>query len=399
MPTDWMMQAEAMREELIARRRDFHQHPELAFQETRTAGIVAHELNQLGLEVITGVGKTGVVGILEGEHEGPTVLVRCDMDALPIVEANTTDYISTAPGKMHACGHDGHTAIGLGVARMLAAQRPSMAGRVKFMFQPAEEIAQGAQAMIRDGVLSNPAPEVSLGLHLWNSLPVGEIGITAGPAMSGIDTFSIIVRGNGGHSASPEQTHDPVIAGALIVNALQTIASRNVSGFDTAIVSVTTFHAGDADNVIPSEAKLTGTFRSFRPEIHDLIERRLREIATGIAASLQCTADVVSASLTPPLVNDAETVNRLRTAFSQIKPSTSGSLVWREQVQWMAAEDMAIVLSKVPGAFLFVGSANPERDLMYPHHHPRFDFDEAALPIAAGLLATAVAEYVLPETR
>ncbi len=252
MPMDWMSSAQSLRDEMVERRRDLHRHPELGFDEVRTAGIVAKELGELGLEVITGVGKTGVVGILDGKRDGPTVMVRCDMDALPIVEANHTDYISETPGKMHACGHDGHTTIGLAVAKMLAEKRQEMAGRIKFVFQPAEEIGYGAQAMIDDGVLTNPAPQVCLGLHLLNNLPFGEIGLTAGPIMSGADVFTVTIRGSGGHGAQPEQTRDPIAAGAQIISALQTVISRNVSGLDTAVLSVTTFHAGEAPNVIPS---------------------------------------------------------------------------------------------------------------------------------------------------
>ena len=394
MPIDWMSRAQAMRDELVARRRDLHRHPELAFEEVRTAGIVAQELGALGLEVATGVGKTGVVGILDGTRDGPTVMVRCDMDALPVLEANQADYISQIPGKMHACGHDGHTAIGLGLARMFSEQREKLVGRIKFVFQPAEELALGAQAMIDDGVLANPAPDVCLGLHLRNDLPVGEVGLTPGPAMSSADDWRMTIRGAGGHGALPEQARDPIVAGAQIVTALQTIVSRNVSALDTAVVSVTTFHSGETTNVIPPEAVLTGTFRAYLPETRELIGRRLREIATGIAAALQCKADIEFFQLTPPLFNDPAVVNRLLEAFRQV--DTPRSLQWLDHVRWMAAEDMALFLQKVPGVYMFVGSADKARQLDYPHHHPRFDFDEDALPIGAGLLATAIAAYVLP---
>jgi amidohydrolase len=395
MPIDWMSRAEAMRDELVARRRDLHRHPELAFEEVRTAGIVAKELGELGLEVLTGVGKTGVVGILDGQRDGPTVMVRCDLDALPVTEANSTDYVSQTPGKMHACGHDGHTSIGLAVAKMLAAQREHIGGRVKFVFQPAEEIGFGAMAMIEDGALANPTPEVCLGLHLRNDVPLGEIGLHDGPVASGADTFIITIRGSGGHAALPEQTRDPIVAGAQIVNALQTVVSRNVSGWDTAVLSVTTFHAGDAMNVIPPEAKLTGTFRWFVPRVHELVRRRLGEVASGIASALQCEAEFEITSMSPPVVNDAAVTDQLRQAFSGI--TAPRPLHWAENIRWLAAEDIAFFMEKVPGTFLYVGSANPARQLNYPHHHPRFDFDEDALPIGAGLLATAVANYVMPE--
>jgi amidohydrolase len=387
---DWLAQAQALRDALVARRRDLHQHPELAFEEFRTAGIVAQELGALGLEVQTGVGRTGVVGVLEGAHDGPTVLVRCDMDALPVLEANQAEYNSLTPGKMHACGHDGHTAIGLAVARLLSAQREHMAGRVKFVFQPAEEIAQGAQAMIADGALLNPAPQVSLGLHLWNDVPVGTVSVTEGAAMAGVSDVRITISGRGGHGALPDQTHDPIVAAAQVVSALQTVVSRNVSGMDTAVVSICTFHAGEASNIIPSAAQLTGTIRTYRNETMALVTARVREVVVGVAAALGCTAEVVITPLAPPVINDAATNARLRQTFA------AAPVQLIDNARTMASEDMACFLERVPGTFFFVGSANAARGLNYAHHHPQFDFDEDALPIGAGLLAAAVASYVFP---
>lgn len=395
MPIDFMAEAKARREELVTLRRDFHLHPEIAFQEFRTAGIVANALQELGLEVSTGIGKTGVVALLDTEREGPTVLVRCDMDALPIAEENKVEYASQEAGKMHACGHDGHTAIGVVVARMLTQHRDKLTGRVKFVFQPAEEIAAGAVAMVADGVLENPTPQVSLGLHLWNSMPVGMVSLTDGPAMAGADLFKIVIRGSGGHAASPFQTRDPIIAGSQIVSALQTIVSRNVDGLDTAVVSVTTFHAGDASNVIPSVATLSGTVRTYKPEVHDLVVKRMREIITGIATAMGCTAEFEIQQVTLPVDNDLGSNNRLREAFA--RNQAAAALTYRRDERTMGAEDMAVFLNAAPGTFMFVGSANAARDLDYPHHHPRFDFDEEALLIGAGLLATAVAEYLITE--
>jgi amidohydrolase len=313
------------------------------------------------------------------------------MDALPVEEQNQTEYVSETPGKMHACGHDGHMTIGLALAKLFSEQRDQIAGRIKFVFQPAEEIAQGATAMMKDNVLGAPKPDVALGLHLWNDLPVGEVGIVSGPLMTACDTFRITIKGSGGHAALPEQTRDPIVAGAQIISALQTIVSRNVSGLDSVVVSVGTFHAGDADNVIPPQANLSGTFRTFRAETRDLVERRLNEIVTGIATAMGCEAEITSFKVTPPLVNDPGTTQRLRKVYDQ----AGFDLQWRDQVKWMAAEDMALFLKEIPGTYLLVGSANRERDLRYPHHHPRFDFDEDVLPIGVGLLATAVADYVL----
>jgi amidohydrolase len=291
---------------------------------------------------------------------------------------------------MHACGHDGHTAIMLGVAKLLTQHRDTLQGRVKFIFQPAEEIASGARAMIADGVLQSPEPVASFGLHLWNDIPIGTVSVTEGATMAGADMFTIRVRGSGGHGALPDQTRDPVLAGSQIVSALQSIVSRNVSGMDTAVVSVTMFHAGAAQNVIPDEAVLGGTFRTFRPETHALVERRLQEIASGIAASLGCTAEVETKQVTPPLVNDAESNARLREIFEHMPFNHPLNIV--DSTRTMAAEDMALFLDAAPGTYFFVGTANPAKGATYPHHHPRFDIDEDALPIGVALLCAAVSD-------
>ena len=249
--------------------------------------------------------------------------------------------------------------------------------------------------MINDGVLLDPTPQISVGLHLWNNLPVGEVGLTPGPVMASADIWKITVRGEGGHGALPEQTRDPIVAGAAIIGALQTIVSRNVSALEAAVVSATMFHGGDAMNVIPSTAEIAGGFRAYLPQTHDLVERRIHEIATGVAAALQCEVDIAIVAQTRPVVNDAEVTARLRRAFGKV--NSSYPLHLYDHARWMAAEDMAVFLEKVPGTFILVGSANHARRLDYPHHHPRFDFDEDALPLGAGLLAAAVAEYVMPE--
>ncbi|NLX09370.1 MAG: amidohydrolase [Chloroflexi bacterium] len=391
---DWKPEIRARQAAWIARRRDLHQHPELAFQEVRTAGIVAARLADLGFEVQTGVGRTGVIGILEGASEGPTVMVRADMDALPIQEENAVDYASQTPGVMHACGHDAHTAIALGVAELLSERRDQIAGRVKFVFQPAEEIGQGAAAMIADGALRDPAPDVALGLHTWNESPVGRIALVDGPMMAGANDFTITVHGRGGHGAVPHEAQDPILAASQIVNLLQSIVSRNITPVEGGVVSVTYFHAGDSFNVIPSAAVLRGTIRAFRPELRDLIEARMRAIATSTAEALGCRAEVQLAHLTLPVINDADVNARLRPAFAQARPD----LTLVSNYQAMMAEDMSYFLDQVPGTFFFVGSSNPARGLDFPHHHPRFDIDdEAVVPLAVELMASAVAAYVLPD--
>jgi amidohydrolase len=390
---DFFAQAQTLRDSMIARRRDFHQHPELSFQEVRTAGIVAQKLSELGLEVRTGVGKTGVVGLLEGDREGPTVLLRCDMDALPVQEENEVEYRSETPNKMHACGHDGHTAVALAVAEMMAQQRKNLTGNIKFVFQPAEEIGKGALAMIDDGVLLDPVPQVSLGLHLWNEIPVGEVAVVPGPLLAGVGIFDLVVKGRGGHAAMPNYTLDPVLTLAHILTAVQSIISRNVPPVETAVISVTKVHAGDAYNVIPERAKCAGTIRFFRNEIGDLLVKRFHEVANGVAASMGCEAELTIEMRSGPVINDAAVAGRLTDFFSKTAPN----LKYRDRFMSMVGEDMAYFLERVPGVFLMVGSANHERGLDYAHHHPRFDFDEESMVIGAALLATAAAEYVLPE--
>ncbi len=392
MTIDFTPQIAARQSAWIERRRDLHRHPELGFQEVRTAGIVATTLNELGLEVQTGVGQTGVVAVLEGASDGPTVLVRADMDALPIHEENTTGYVSTTPGVMHACGHDAHTSIALAVAELLAAQREQIAGRVKFAFQPAEEIGRGADAMIKDGALGNPAPDVALGLHLWNERPLGTLALTEGPFMAGAGDFTIRVRGRGGHGAAPHEARDPIVAASAIVGALQTVITRSLPPVDSAVISVTSFQSGNAFNIIPPGAELRGTIRMFRPDVRDRLVARMREIAQGVAEAYGCSAELEVQELTLPVVNDPAVARRLQSLFAQIRPD----LPQVTGYQTMLAEDMSYFLDAVPGAYFFVGSANAARDLAYPHHHPRFDFDEAVIPLAVELLAAAVASYVVP---
>lgn len=389
---DFKPQIRARQADWIARRRDFHRHPELGFKEVRTAGIVANELARLGLEVQTGVGQTGVIGLLEGDIDGPTVMVRADMDALPIHEENEVDYVSQSPGVMHACGHDGHTTIALAVAELLSARRTEIAGRVKFVFQPAEEIGRGADAMIADGALRDPVPEVALGLHLWNEGPVGTVTLVDGPLMAAAGDFQITVTGRGGHGGMPHDARDPIVAASQIVLALQTIVSRNLRPVEAGVVSVTEIKAGDSFNVIPPAVAMRGTIRAFKKENMALLAQRIGEIVQGVAGALGCTADLHIEPLTLPVVNSAEVNERLRRVFAQVAPDVRQIT----DFQTMVAEDMSYFLDVVPGTFFFVGSSDPARRLDYPHHHPRFDFDEAAIPLAVDLMASAVASYVLP---
>lgn len=368
-------------------RRDFHAHPELGFQEVRTASIVARELSQLGLEVTGGVAETGVVALLEGGKPGPVVMLRFDMDALPVQEETGAAYASQNPGVMHACGHDGHTAIGLTAARLLYAHRDRLSGAIKFVFQPAEEGLGGAERMIQEGVLQSPRPDYALALHLWNEKPLGWLGINGGPTMAAADTFRVLVRGRGGHGAVPNLAIDPVAASAQVITALQTIVSRNVSPLQAAVISVTTLRAGEATNVIPGYAELTGTIRTFEQEVRQVVLQRFEEVVQGVSASLGCQAEVQLNRLAPAVVNDPMIAERVRQSAQNLLPGSTLDPAYAS----MVSEDMAYFLEEIPGCFLFVGSANAEKGLDAAHHHPRFDFDEEALPRAAALISAAAA--------
>ena len=371
-------------------RRDFHRHPEIGFQEVRTAGIVARELAELGLEVITGVGKTGVVALLEGKRPGPVALLRFDMDALPIVEETGAEYASQNPGVMHACGHDGHTSIGLTVAHILQAHAGELAGSVKFVFQPAEEGLGGAEAMISDGVLDNPRPDIALALHLWNEKPIGWLGISQGPVMAAADFFKVRLTGRGGHGASPHLAIDPVVASANIVTALQGIVARNIAPLEAAVISVTTIHGGEAFNVIPQTVEMLGTIRTFLPFVRQRVHERFRQIVEGVAGAMDCQVEVDIQWFTPAVVNEARLAHHVAETARSLFPEAAMD----ESYQTMISEDMAYMLQQIPGCFFFVGSANVEKGLNAPHHHPRFDIDEEALPRAAALMATAVARWL-----
>jgi len=364
-------------------RRNFHRHPELGYKEFRTAEIVARELSQLGLQVRSGLAETGIVGLLEGEQPGRVVMLRFDMDALPILEETQTDYASEIPGVMHACGHDGHMAIGLTVARILQARKNTLTGTFKFVFQPAEEGLGGAERMIAESVLGNPPVDVSLALHLWNERPLGWIGVSPGAMMAGADFFTIKIKGKGGHGAMPETTHDPVVAAAQIVLAIQTIVSRNLSPMDTAVISVTQINAGTTNNVIPSEAVLHGTIRTFESHVRGRVIKRLEEVVIQVSAAMGCQAEIAVKLLTPPLRNHPEVAVVVRQVTEQLFPK----FIFDEHYRSMGSEDMAFFLDQTPGCLFFVGSANSEKGFVFSHHHPKFDFDETVLPIAAALMA------------
>jgi amidohydrolase len=383
-------QALKIKDQTIAWRRDLHRNPELGFKEVRTARIVADELTRLGMDVTTGVGKTGVVGLLHGAAETPVLLLRFDMDALPILEETGAEYASQHPGVMHACGHDAHTAVGLSVARLLAAQRETLPGTIKFVFQPAEEGDGGAAHMIADGVLTEPVPDVVMGMHVWNERPVGWYGLTPGPSMAGADIFTVRVSGKGGHGAQPHITRDPIAAVAHIVTALQTIVSRNVNPLDSAVVSVTQLSAGTANNVIPQEAVFTGTLRAFKPEVGALVKARFYTLIETIASAMGCQAEIDFIKVTEPVINDPQLAALMGAVAVELDPQAKIDTAF----QTMGGEDFSLMMQTIPGCFMMVGSANPERGLDYGHHHPKFDIDEACLPYAVAIMAQGAVEVL-----
>jgi len=371
---------------LIADRRDLHEHPELGFQETRTAGIVAERLADQGYDVRTEVGKTGVVAG-RGREGGRCILVRVDMDGLPVQEATDLPFKSRHPGRMHACGHDGHVAIGLEVARRLA--DAPLPGHLKLAFQPAEEINGGATAMIEDGVLDAPTVNAAFGVHLWANLPVGRIAISEGPVMAAVDLFEIHVIGRGGHAGHPHQTIDPIVTAAQLTSALQTIISRRRDPFEEGVVSVTHVRAGEAYNVVPDRAFLRGTVRSYGGRFYEEAPKLVERTARGICETFGARCEIDYRRLSGPVVNDGKMSAVMRAAAEAAVGS--GGVV--SGVRSMGGEDMAYFLSAVPGCFAFVGAAPADRPAS-PHHSPTFDIDERALAIGADLLTATVQGYL-----
>jgi amidohydrolase len=373
----------ALEPDLVTFRRDIHRHPELAYAETRTAGRVADALEAEGIAVRRGVGGTGVVATV-GTASGPAVMLRVDMDALPIHEANDVPYRSAHEGRMHACGHDGHVAMGVMATRILA--RRTLPGRVRILFQPAEEGEGGAQAVIRDGGLEGVRR--MFGVHLWNELPVGVLGVKDGPLMAAVDRLKIVVHGRGGHGGKPHRAADPVLAAAHVVTALQSIVSREVSPVESAVVTIGSIHGGEAFNVIPDDVTLTGTIRTFDPALRLGMPERIRRVAEGVASALQCRAEVEVRAGNPPVLNDPGMADLARRAALRV---VGEDKVVRPEPT-MGGEDMAVYFEQVPGCFVFVGSANRERRLDHPHHSPHFDFDESALAIGCAFLVEAAEE-------
>ena len=365
-------------DDMIAWRRDIHAHPETAFEEKRTSDIVAKKLTEFGIEVDRGLAGTGVVGTLKGARgDGPSIGLRADLDALDILEKNTFDHKSTIDGKMHACGHDGHTTMLLGAARYLAETR-NFAGTVHFIFQPAEENEGGARVMVEEGLFEKFPMEAVFGMHNMPGVEVGEMAVRGGPIMAAFDIFEITVTGHGTHAAAPHLGKDAVVAAAEIVTALQTIASRGVDPQDSVVVSVTQIHGGDTWNVIPEDVVLRGTARAFRPEIQDFAEASIRRIANGVAATHDMTVTIDYQRRYPPTINDDAEADFTASVMADVVGEQN---VFRNKNPKMASEDFAYMLNEIPGAYVWLGNGPGEGGCLL--HNPSYDFNDDALTIGA----------------
>ncbi|MGE5579142.1 MAG: M20 metallopeptidase family protein [Bacillota bacterium] len=392
---DILKAAKAIENDIISLRREIHMRPELGLETVQTSALVARTLRDLGLEVREHVGGYGVVGVLRGEApvEGsrPCIALRADMDALPIVEDTGKDYCSRIPGAMHACGHDAHTAILLGTAKILSDARKELVADVKFIFQPGEEGAGGARLMIEDGCMANPKPDMVLGAHvgtLWG-LASGQVGVRQGALMAATDRFNVVVRGKGGHGAAPHASVDPVVIAAQIIVALQTIVSREIDPLAPAVVTVGVINAGTANNIIPETCEFRGTVRYMDKALAEFIPRRIREISEGIAAAMRGQATVEYRYGYPPVVNDPDATEFLARAAASIV----GVENVREAPQVMGGEDMSYYLNMVPGTFFGIGTGTPGKGTDFPHHHPKFDVDEEVLHKGAAVFAKACLDF------
>ena len=370
--------------EMTAWRRDIHAHPEMGFQEHRTAAFVSSQLKQYGIEVHEGVGKTGVVGVLKNGLSGRNIGLRADMDALPIIEANTFAHKSTKDGVMHACGHDGHTTMLLGAAKYLAQTR-KFDGTVHFIFQPAEEGIGGARAMIEDGLFERFPCEAVFGMHNRPGMPLGRFAVRSGPMMAGGAFFDIDIEGVGAHGARPESGVDPVLVAAHLTSALQSIVSRNVRPVDTAVVSVTQIHSGDAYNVIPQRARLSGTARCFSNDVMALIEKNLKRLADNVCAGFGAKAKTDFRVAFPPLLNDPKEADFAASICADV---VGAEHVKRDPALIMASEDFAFMLAEVPGCYINIGNGDGAGGCEV--HNPSYDFNDRALPYGASFFARLV---------
>lgn len=389
---DMKQKIEQIYPEIVKLRRYLHQHPELSYQEEMTASLVANRLEELGLEVKTRVGGLyGVTGLLRGSKSGPTVALRADLDALPIQDAKQTDYQSTVPGVMHACGHDGHTSILLGVAEVLTGMKEEIEGQVLFVFQPAEEVPPGgAIAMVQAGVMGEV--DGVFGLHLWAPYPTGMIGIRSGELMAAADNFTVEIQGKGGHGGMPHQTTDPIVVASHLVIQLQSIVSRQIDPQKVAVISVCKIEAGDSHNVIPDTCKILGTVRTFDVDVRDFIIERMKDVCEGISKVFGADCKLSYQFGYPAVINHPDPTELV----CQVAADIVGSQGVKQVTPITGGEDFSYFLQQVPGAFCFVGCGNPDQ-YQGAHHHPNFDLDEESLKVGIELLATVALRFLQNE--
>jgi amidohydrolase len=384
------LEIRSLQPQLVTWRRYLHQHPELSFREQLTSTFISQKLREWGIEHQTHIAQTGIVATIDSGKPGKVLAIRADMDALPIQEENEISYRSLHDGMMHACGHDGHTTIALGTAYYLANHRQDFQGIVKIIFQPAEEGPGGAKPMIEAGVLKNPDVDAIIGLHLWNNLPLGTIGVRKGALMASVEIFDCTILGKGGHGAMPDQTIDAIVVASQIVNNLQSIVARNVNPIDSAVVTVGEFHAGKAHNVIADTAYLGGTVRYFNPKYQGFFAKRVEEMIAGICQSYGARYDFNYDCLYPPVINDSAIADLVQSVAESVVETPAGIV---PDCQTMGGEDMSFFLQEVPGCYFFLGSANPDKGLAYPHHHPRFNFDETTLAMGVEMFVRCVEKF------
>lgn len=372
---------------MVKRRRHLHRHPELSFMEKETTSFVIHILEELGVELSSGKGDIGVIGTIRGDLPGKTVALRADMDALPIQDEKSCEYASQVPGVMHACGHDGHTAILLAVAEYFSRQKEKLQGTIRLIFQPAEEVCPGgAVSMIEGGALAGV--DVIYGIHLWTPIPVGTAASAPGPLMASTDEFFIEVHGKGGHGGMPHMAVDSVVAGAALVLQLQSVVSRSIDPLDPVVVTIGSIQGGTAQNVIAERCRLAGTVRCFREETRSIIRNKIETLTEHTAQAYGAQSSVEYMTGYPSLINDENEFKRFLHTATEV-PNLTGGL----SAQIMPAEDFAYYLQEIPGCFILVGAGNEDKGIVYPHHHPKFDIDEDAMLHAAGLMINMAESY------